>query len=237
MFDFDPSDCPPWYDTSISRLYEHMRHHPEPWRDGEQLLAIRRALDVDKAQLFLDRCGGRRRGARSRHQRCALPGPAFASRRHAASEPPGTHYVCCRARLHCLLTRSAVPAPCPWTTRPGLSRGRRASRGSACSLRCPRCTTQTQTSGRQPTSPCQTCRSCACAARPRWGRAWKSSSWGSCSLSSQAWTRTQQRERERRRRQRQRRVAARAHSSQPHRRPTARRREAAPAARARSLAG
>lgn len=130
MFDFDPSDCPPWYDTSISRLYEHMRHHPEPWRDGEQLLAIRRALDVDKAQLFLDRCGGRRRGARSRHQRCALPAPAFASRRHAASEPLGTRCACSRARVHHLLTRSAVSAR---SLRPHgqVCRGRGEHRGGA----------------------------------------------------------------------------------------------------------
>lgn len=57
MFDFEPGDSPPWYDTSVSRLYQHMRQHPEPWADGEQLLAIRQRLDTQKAQLFLERCG------------------------------------------------------------------------------------------------------------------------------------------------------------------------------------
>ena len=55
MFDFDLADSPPWYDSSLSKLYTHFRREPEPWKDGEQLLAIRRALDVDKARVFLDR--------------------------------------------------------------------------------------------------------------------------------------------------------------------------------------
>jgi hypothetical protein len=55
MFDFNPGDSPPWFDTSISRLYHHFDENPEPWKDGEQLLSIRQALDVDKAQQFLER--------------------------------------------------------------------------------------------------------------------------------------------------------------------------------------
>lgn len=56
MFDFDPSDSPPWYDGSLSKLYRHFERNPEPWADGEKLLAIRQKLDVDKARVFLERC-------------------------------------------------------------------------------------------------------------------------------------------------------------------------------------
>lgn len=59
MFDFDPADSPPWYDSSIARLYQHFERHPVPWKDGGQLLAIRRELDVQKARVFLDRWGAR----------------------------------------------------------------------------------------------------------------------------------------------------------------------------------
>lgn len=56
MFDFDPSDSPPWFDGSLSRLYRHFDRRPEPWADGEKLLAIRQKLDADKARVFLERC-------------------------------------------------------------------------------------------------------------------------------------------------------------------------------------
>lgn len=56
VFDFNPTDSPPWYDGSLSRLYRHFDRHPEPWKDGEQLLAIRQKLDVDKSRMFLERC-------------------------------------------------------------------------------------------------------------------------------------------------------------------------------------
>lgn len=56
MFDFDPTESPPWYDGSLSRLYRHFDRRPEPWADGEKLLAIRQKLDSDKARVFLERC-------------------------------------------------------------------------------------------------------------------------------------------------------------------------------------
>jgi hypothetical protein len=62
MFDFVPSDSPPWFDTSVSRLYHHFDREPEPWKDGAQLLSIRRGLDVAKANTFLQRCAALLRG-------------------------------------------------------------------------------------------------------------------------------------------------------------------------------
>jgi phycocyanobilin:ferredoxin oxidoreductase len=55
MFDYDPTDSPPYFDGSLSRLYRHFDRAPEPWADGKQLLAIRRGIDADKARVFLDR--------------------------------------------------------------------------------------------------------------------------------------------------------------------------------------
>jgi hypothetical protein len=64
MFDFDPADSPPWFDTSISRMYQHFDREPEPWKDGAKLLSIRQGLDLDKSKVFLERCV--RRGWRGR---------------------------------------------------------------------------------------------------------------------------------------------------------------------------